>query len=118
MKEKRTKSEMFREMFDQGYSIAEIAKETNNYYSFVHRVIRAYEKELGISHAEPAEPAEPTELNGSRPSKKDIRKLHKQNKNVDDIMEELNLPEEERSYVYSTIKKFKKTKEANANVQH
>lgn len=40
----KSKSDVFRELHKQGHSIAEIAKATGDYYSFVHRVIKREEK--------------------------------------------------------------------------
>lgn len=37
-----SKSQLFREMWDQGLKVGQIAKETNSNYTFVHTVIKKY----------------------------------------------------------------------------
>jgi len=41
---KQTKSQQFRDLFDQGLTIAEIAKKTNSNYTFVFSVIKKYKE--------------------------------------------------------------------------
>lgn len=40
--EEISKSEMFRKLYKNGYSISEISNETDNHYSFVYNVIKNY----------------------------------------------------------------------------
>lgn len=44
---KKTKSQMFREMYDEGKTVGEIAKETGSNYTFVFSVIKKYRQEKG-----------------------------------------------------------------------
>ena len=84
-----SKSDMFRQMYDEGYSIAEIANMTNNYYSFVHRVIKRYKKQKA-DHTPPSAPT----LN------KDVVFELAQEYDVDSILKQLGLPEKKRGEVY------------------
>lgn len=106
MATKINKSQKFRELYDKGYNISQIAKETNEYYSFVHRVIRKYERDQNINI-----PSIDTDNN--KANKKQIEELHKQNYTVDQILEELKLPEDQRSYVYSTVRNLKRKEKSN-----
>ncbi len=89
-----SKSDQFRELWDQGYGVAEIARRTGSYYSFVYRVIRRY--------------------TGRKPTKRgslkrDIRELMEQNGrvNVDDVLRELGLGEDRRPQVYKVWKEIR-----------
>ncbi len=61
----KSKSAKFREMYNEGYSIAQIARVTGDYYSFVHRVIRRHELELSKKGEEQHDEPEGTEATGS-----------------------------------------------------
>ena len=116
MKQKYSKSQMFREMYDEGYTIAQIAKETNNYYSFVHRVIRRYEFEQQSQQGE--QPNNQTNnQTDNQTDKTEIKELHDQGYSVDQILKELNLDEEQRSYVYSITRKLKKQEQKQKQKQ-
>lgn len=43
--DKNTKAQKFREMYDEGMTIGEIAKETNSNYSYVWTVVDKYRKQ-------------------------------------------------------------------------
>ncbi len=98
-----TKTARFKELYKEGKSIAEIARMENTYYSFVHRVIRKYQKETE-HQTEPQEEKDST----------DAITLIKEGKSVDETMKELDLPEERRSQVYAQYKKYKNQKEAKS----
>jgi len=100
-KPKTNKSQKFRNLYDEGLSIAQIAKQENEYYSFVHRVIRRHQKAQ--------QKQEPTASNG-KAKKKQIEELIIQDYSVDDILKALELPEEDRSLVYTIAKKYKAKK--------
>lgn len=102
-KPRTNKSQKFRNLYDEGLSIAQIAKQENEYYSFVHRVIRKYQAQLEEV------PQNPASTNG-KAKKKQIEELIVQDYSVDDILKTLELPEEDRSLVYTTAKKYKKAK--------
>ena len=40
-----TKSDQIRQLHDEGLTISQIAKKMNTYYSFVHRVVKKYQKD-------------------------------------------------------------------------
>lgn len=89
------KSAQVRELFDQGKSVSEIARELNTYYSFVYRVIERYTGEKP-----------PTRGRGYICEA--VKKLLKQNKDVSDIMKELGFDESRRGYVYTLVRRYKK----------
>jgi len=114
MQHPKTKSDLFRQMYDQGYTIAQIARTTNNYYSFVHRVIRRYEREQ-TTDTQTTDTQNTNTQTTDKPNKEEIIELHQQNYTVDDILEHFKLQEDDRSYVYSVIKKAKQNQNQNQN---
>lgn len=90
-----SKSDIFRQLYDEGYSVAEITKITGDYYSFVYRVIKRYKFQK--DHTEPSENS--CFSFGTNGLKSTVAELCNDN-DVDAIMNQLNLPEEKRSYVY------------------
>lgn len=86
---KLSKSDEMRKLYDEGKTIAEIARIMNTYYSFVHRVIQRHK-----------EPPRPQVLSKSE----QIRKLFDEGKKVDEIAKELKL---DRSFVYGVVKRHK-----------
>ena len=90
-----SKSQQMRDLHEQGMSIADIARELQTYYSFVHRVIKRYE----------AEKANPKTK--KLPVAQQIRQLCDEGKTVDQIHEILNV---DKARIYSTMKKHKASK--------
>lgn len=86
------KSDMMRSMYQEGMSVAQIAKATNSHYSFVYGVIKNF---LGG--------AKPTSEKGESKSDQ-IRLLAAQGKTPGDIAKELN---SNYSFVHTVVKKWK-----------
>lgn len=82
-----------RELYDQGKSVADIARELHTYYSFVHRVIRRH-----LAEAAP----KPKSISGQ------IRDLCDEGKTVDEIHAILKV---DKARIYSTMKKHKQSKQ-------
>ena len=96
-----TKSARMRLLYENGMSIADIARELKTYYSFVHRVIQRHKKnhpELNTREAK--QPRHPSK--SSR-----IRRLYDDGKTIDQIAGTLGLDREE---VYSIVRKYKQAK--------
>ena len=90
----KTKSELFRKMYDLNFEIAEIAKKTNSHYSFVYGVIQN-SREIRKT---------------TKSSKSDeFRKLYESGKTVGEIAKTTN---SNYSFVFSVIKKYKNQKSA------
>ena len=95
-----SKSEMFRQMYDAGMSVAKIARETGSHYSYVHGVIQRLCQKRG------------EEVRKERKESKSdiIRAMVDQGKTVGQIAKELN---SNYSFVYSVVKKYKQQLEQN-----
>lgn len=95
----KTKSDRIRQMYDEGKTVAEIARELNTHYSFVHTVVAKYrENGAPTKHSE-------------RPSKsKSIRSLYDQGRTLKEIKELLNL---DYAFVYGVLKRHKDSKSLN-----
>lgn len=92
------KSDLIRSMYQEGKTVAEIAKELDSHYSFVYGVVKNM---LGG--------AKPTADKG--PSKSDqIRAMVDQGKTPGEIAKELN---SNYSFVHTVVKKYKAELEAN-----
>lgn len=88
----KTKSEMFRIMYDYNMEICEIAKQTESHYSFVYGVISASREVREIV----------------KTSKSDeIRKMFDDGKTPGEISKLLN---SNYSFVFSVVKKYKNSK--------
>lgn len=88
-----SKSQLFKDMYDQGITVGDISKITESHYSFVYGVISS-SRELE---------KKPTE------SKSDvIRKMVDEGKNPGEISKILN---SNYSFVFSVVKKYKSEKE-------
>ena len=89
----KSKSEMFRMLYDCGMEISEISKNCESHYSFVYGVISASREVRKVKTT----------------TKSDlIRELFDQGKTPGEISKELN---SNYSFVFSVIKKYKSTKE-------
>lgn len=89
----KSKSELFRLLYDAGMEICEIAKECESHYSFVYGVISA-SREVRTVKTE---------------SKSDlIRKLFDEGKTPGEIAKELS---SNYSFVFSVVKKYKTSEE-------
>ena len=88
------KSDMFREMYENGMSVAAISKETGSHYSYVHGVIQRHCNKKGVEMRK--------ERKESRSDK--IRELAMEGKKVGQIAKELNA---NYSFVFSVVKKFR-----------
>ena len=89
----KSKSEMFRMLYDFGMEISEISKNCESHYSFVYGVISASREVRKVKTT----------------TKSDlIRELFDQGKTPGEISKELN---SNYSFVFSVIKKYKSTKE-------
>lgn len=88
------KSEMFREMYEEGKSVAEISKETGSHYSYVYGVIQRMCAKQGV------------EVRKERKESKSdtIRTMYMDGKKVGEIARELN---SNYSFVFSVVKKLK-----------
>lgn len=92
-----TKSDRIRALHKKGLSVAEIAREMNTYYSFVHRVVNRMQEQEQDTDA--------TKQTKKQTKKQQIIELHfEQGKTVDEISA---LIDADTGYVYSTIKKYK-----------
>ncbi len=92
------KSNMFREMYEQGMSVAEISKETGSHYSYVYGVIQRLCNKKGeeVRHER-------------KESKSDtIRAMVDEGMTTGQIAKELN---SNYSFVHSVVKKYKESKE-------
>ena len=90
----KSKSELFRKLYDSGMEISEIARECGSHYSFVYGVISS-SREVRSTKKE---------------SKSDIiRELYDLGKTPGEISKELN---SNYSFVFSVCKKYKESKEA------
>lgn len=87
------KSDLFRQMYDQGMNVGDISKVTDCHYSFVYGVI--------------SESREIVKKEGESKSDK-IRSLVDQGKSAGEIAKELN---SNYSFVFSVVKKYKKDSE-------
>jgi len=94
-----TKSDRIRALHKKGLSVAEIAREMNTYYSFVHRVVNRMQEQEQDTDA--------TKQTKKQTKKQQIIELYfEQGKTVDEISA---LIDADTGYVYSTIKKHKET---------
>jgi transposase len=94
------KSEMFRQMYDEGKSIAEISKETQSVYSYVYGVIDRYLTSKG-------EEIRKTDRSNSKSSQ--IRELYNNGMEIGDICREM-MKEGiyvNYSYVWSVVNKLR-----------
>ena len=90
----KSKSELFRKLYDAGMEIADIARECNSHYSFVYGVISGSREVRKVE----------------KESKSDIiRSLVDLGKNPGEIARELN---SNYSFVFSVVKKYKESKVA------
>ena len=100
----KPKSQQFRELHDQGYMIAEIAKATKSYYSFVHRVIARYTQEQGQSlHVN----KEQRFQEQNKVPRTQVKALAEKGYDTDAILNSLNLTEDQRSQVYAIVRELK-----------
>lgn len=90
----KSKSVIFKELYEDGYSVGDIAWNTKNHYSFVYGVC---DSKVGVERK-------------TEESKSDvIRKMVDDGKTPGQIAKELN---SNYSYVFSVVKKYKSMKEA------
>ena len=95
----KSKSELFRQVYDRGMEVADIARETESHYSFVYGVIS--------SSREMRETA--------KTSKSDtIRELAAKGMTPGEIAKQLN---SNYSFVHSVVSKYKKSLEVEAAAQ-
>ena len=87
----KSKSEMFRLMYDYGMEVCEIAKECNSHYSFVYGVISASREIRTVQKTSKSD---------------DIRRLAAEGKTPGEISKLLN---SNYSFVFSVVKKYKAT---------
>jgi len=100
MSETVNKSQMFREMYDQGMGVAQIAKETGCHYSYVYGVIQRLCNKRG----------EEIRREKKGPTRSDqIREMYAQGMKVGQIAKKLNA---NYSFVFSVCKKYKEQMEA------
>lgn len=97
-----SKSQVIREMLDGGSTVAEIAKELNTHYSFVHGVAKRH---LGDDI--------PTKPKGVSKSAL-IRDMFDQGMKPAEIKKELNL---DYAFVYNVLREYKRKLERNKPVQ-
>jgi transposase len=88
------KSDMFREMYDSGMSVAEIARETGSHYSYVYGVIQRLCNKRG----------EEVRKERKASVSDTIRAMVDEGKTVGQIAKELN---RNYSFVFSVVKKYK-----------
>lgn len=90
----KTKSECFKTLYEEGFTVGDIAWNTKNHYSFVYGVC---DSKVGVERK-------------TEESKSDvIRKLVDSGMTPGQIAKELN---SNYSYVFSVVKKYKSMKEA------
>ena len=89
----KSKSEMFRMLYDAGMEINEIAKECESHYSFVYGVISASRVVRKVTKTSASDI---------------IRELYDQGKKPGEIAKELN---KNYSFVFGVVKKYKESKE-------
>lgn len=85
-----SKSQLIRELYDEGLTITEIAKQLGAHYSFVHGVVRRYEQAQ--------QKATKDESKASQ-----IRKLHDQGKETKEIVAILGVT---HSHVRNIIRRY------------
>lgn len=90
-----SKSSIIRQLTDEGFTVAQIAKELNSNYSFVYGVVQRHR---GATNGETAA-VRVDSISGQ------IRKLFDSGKTVAEIKKELGL---DYSFVYSVVKAHKK----------
>lgn len=96
-----TKSNIMREMCDQGYTVAQIAKELQANYSFVYSVVKKYKEEGAPQRTKKNTKSE------------QMRRMYDDGKTVAQIAKELNA---NYAFVYGVIKRYKEQKgETNDN---
>jgi DNA invertase Pin-like site-specific DNA recombinase len=94
----KSKSELFRTLYDMGMEICEIARECGSHYSFVYGVISASREVRTVD----------------KTSKSDeIRKMVDEGKTPGEIAKLLN---SNYSFVFSVVKKYRASKETTAVV--
>jgi len=102
-----TKSDRIRALHKKGLSVAEIAREMNTYYSFVHRVVNRMQEQEQEQKQNTDATKQTKKQTKKRTKKQQIIELHfEQGKTVDEISA---LIDADTGYVYSTIKKHKET---------
>lgn len=90
----KSKSQIFKELFEEGYNVGDISFSTKNHYSFVYGVC---DSKVGIERKD-------------EKSKSDvIREMVDEGKTVGVIAKELN---SNYSYVFTVVKKYKSMKVA------
>lgn len=95
----KSKSELFKTLYDLGMEICDIARECESHYSFVYGVISNSRENVRKVKTE---------------SKSDIiRKMFDEGKTPGEISKELN---SNYSFVFSVVKKYKSTKEVQNEV--
>ena len=87
-----SKSALIRELYDDGLTISEIAKQLGAHYSFVHGVVRRHEEKQQAEQPKTENKAEK------------IRQLHDQGKATKDIVALLQVT---HSHVNNIIRRYK-----------
>lgn len=106
-KDEPSKSDLIRELYEQGNSISQIARKLHAHYSFVYQVCK--------KHAEVVEDGVFSTQEPDKQTKADkMRELWDEGKNIGEIAKQLNA---NYSYVWSVVDTYRRRQELDARLE-